>query len=93
MHAPLADAIATAGDQPAVYVLLGANHQKYTGACHNLRERLQDHHAGRAVRTKHQRPLLLVHYEYVATYEDALRKERYLKSGHGRAWLKRHIVV
>jgi len=51
MLEPLTEAIVAAEHRPAAYVLLGADDQYlYKGACRDLRERLQDHHAGRASR-------------------------------------------
>ena len=85
-------AITTVDPHPAAYVLRGSDGKYlYKGACRNLVERLKDHRAGLATRTKNRRPLTLVHFEYCETYSDALRKERYLKSGHGRAWLARNL--
>ena len=89
MHLPLVEAIVKVEERPAVYVLLSnAGDYLYKGACRNLKERLKDHHAGRAPRTRNRRPLTLVHYEYFDLYTAALRREKELKSGHGRAWLK-----
>ena len=75
---------------PAAYVLLGKNTLRYTGAARNLQERMRDHHAGRSTRTKNQRPLLLVFYETTESYSLALMRERFLKSGQGRAFLSAH---
>ncbi len=89
MRQDLSGAIAEADDRPAVYVLLGADGgYLYKGACRNLRERLKDHHAGRASRTKNRRPLTLVYVEYCDSYEEALQRENFLKSGRGRVVLK-----
>ena len=92
MNTPLDEAIINAESCPAAYVLLGANgNYLYKGACKNLSERLKDHRAGRASRTKNRRPLTLVHYEYFKTYSEALKREKYFKTGTGRDWLKEHI--
>jgi len=78
--------------RPAAYVLRSADGTYlYKGACRDLHRRMEVHRAGGASHTKNRRPLTLVHFEYCDTYPDALRKERYFKSGHGRAWLKRNI--
>ena len=74
-------------ETPGVYVLLGSNGLRYTGAARNLRERLRDHQAGRGKRTKNQRPLRLVYHEQASSYSEALVREAFLKSGQGRAWL------
>jgi len=82
------DMIAEALEKPAAYVLLGSDGTYlYKGACRNLRERLKDHHAGRASRTKNRRPLRVVSVEYFSDYREALRRETWLKSGVGREWI------
>ena len=92
MHLSLPEAALLVEPSPAAYVLLGSDGRYlYKGACRNLRERLTDHRAGRAPRTKNRRPLILVYYRQFESYADALRHERYLKTGHGRAWLRRRL--
>jgi predicted GIY-YIG superfamily endonuclease len=88
----LANQLATLPETPGVYVLLGNNGMRYTGAARNLRERLRDHQAGRGKRTKNQRPLQLVYHEAMPGYSDALAREAFLKSGQGRQWLERQAV-
>ena len=78
--------------RPAAYVLLGCDGAYlYKGSSRDLVERMHDHVAGRSLRTRSRRPLRLVHFEYCDDVTSAQKKERYLKSGHGRAWLKRHM--
>ena len=38
-------------------------------------------------RTKSRRPLTLYHYEYFDTYSEALKREKFFKSGVGRRLL------
>ncbi len=92
MSSSLEDAIAQALDRPAAYVLLGSDGEYlYKGACRNLRERLKDHQAGRASRTKNRRPLQVVSAEYFDDYRDALQRETWLKSGVGRDWIRQRL--
>ena len=92
MFALLDEVIPQIQHRAAAYVLMGCDQRYlYKGACRDLYERLEDHRAGRATRTKNRRPLRLVHHEYCAMYEEALKRERYLKSGYGRIWLKRLV--
>ena len=84
--------VARLPESPGVYVLLCRNGQHYTGAARNLRERLRDHRAGRALRTCNQRPLMLVHLACCENYSAALVREKYLKSGQGREWLSQQTV-
>ena len=76
-----------------VYVLLGQNGRRYTGAARNIRARLKDHRAGRCSRTKSQRPLKIVLIEVADSFQSALKRERYLKTGQGRAWLNSRQTV
>ena len=86
----LPEAIEIVEELPAGYVLLGSDGKYlYKGACRNLKERLRDHQAGRASRTKNRRPLDLFHFEYCDSYSDALKREKYFKSRFGRVFLKR----
>ncbi len=88
----LAEQIPQIPEASGVYVLLGQNGLRYTGAARNLRERLRDHQAGRGKRTKHQRPLQLIYLEIVSSYPEALAREAFLKSGQGREWLDQQTV-
>ena len=88
----LSRAIIAVNETAAAYVLANEGRDYlYKGATRNLKERLKDHMAGRVSRTKHKRPLLLVYAEYCRIYSEALKRERYLKSGPGRIWLKQRI--
>ena len=72
-----------------VYVLLSLLDQKfYIGRTDNLRQRKQQHDAGKVTSTKHRRPLKLVFYEAFANKKDAVRRELYLKTTKGRSTLK-----
>ena len=86
----LDEAMQSVEPRPAAYVLSSSDGAYlYKGSCRNLATRLQDHHAGRASRTRHRRPLSLVHHEYFDDYTAARKRENYFKSGAGREWLKR----
>jgi putative endonuclease len=78
--------------ESGVYVLLGKNGLRYTGAARNLRERLRDHYAGRGRRTRNQRPLILMYFETTTDFSAALKRETFLKSGQGREWLESQTV-
>ena len=85
----LEGAISEALPSPAAYVVgpLDGSYL-YKGCARNLKERLRDHQAGRVGRTKNRRPLILFYREYCQDYTAARRREDFLKSGQGRAWLK-----
>lgn len=71
------------------YVLLSEkdNHM-YTGYSSDLRKRLSEHHQGQVFSTRGRRPLKLIYYEACVSENDARQRERYLKSGRGKNYLK-----
>jgi putative endonuclease len=67
------------------YVLRsGKTGRRYVGSCENLTERIRRHNAGESKATKRGVPWALVHSERFATRSEALRRERYYKTGKGR---------
>jgi putative endonuclease len=58
--------------------------RRYVGSCENLAERIRRHNAGDSKATKHGVPWILLHSETFATRSEAVRRERYYKSGRGR---------
>lgn len=75
------------------YILRSVSHpdQFYTGLCSEVDVRLRAHNAGQSPHTAKFRPWRLVSSHYFATPETASAFERYLKSGSGRAFAKRHL--
>jgi putative endonuclease len=74
------------------YVLLSARDGGfYTGSTSDLRTRVREHNAGRVRSTAHRTPLVLIYYEACMEAEDARRRERFLKSGRGKGYLKRRL--
>jgi putative endonuclease len=89
----LSDILAQIPETAGIYVLCGRNGRYYTGAARNLHDRLSAHLSGKATRTKNQRPLYVVHVEQKPSFAEALQREKFLKSGAGRAWLKEQQTV
>jgi predicted GIY-YIG superfamily endonuclease len=76
-----------------VYVLKSQHEPPhfYVGVTAAAQERLADHNAGRCPHTVRYRPWRLhVTIEFAAE-QTALRFDRYLKSGSGRAFAQRHF--
>ena len=63
----------------------------YIGYTDNLRERVRKHQADVSSHAAKYRPWKLKSYVALETKEKALRFERYLKSGSGRAFCRRHF--
>lgn len=75
-----------------VYVLRSENDSGfYIGFSSNLRLRLKTHRDGNAPATAHRGPWKLVYYEAYLIQADALGREKYLKSGAGRKFLKSQL--
>ncbi len=74
------------------YVLISKKDQKqYTGWTDNLKLRVLKHNRGLVESTCERRPLKLVYYEACLSKEKAIEREKQLKTGFGRAYLKRRI--
>ena len=72
-----------------VYVLLSEkDNQFYTGYTANLKNRLNEHLSGKVHSTKNRLPLKLIYFEGCINQQDATRREKYLKSGNGKIYLR-----
>ena len=60
----------------------------YTGQTSDLERRLREHQAGDARYTLGRGPWILIHKETYPTRSEAMKREKYLKSGKGRKYLK-----
>ena len=70
------------------YVLRSAvTGRRYIGSCEDPNERLRRHNAGDTRSTRHGIPWSLIYRESFETRVEALRRERFLKSGKGREFL------
>jgi len=65
--------------------------QFYTGYTSDLRKRLAEHNNGESKSTMHRRPLILIYFEGCLDQRDAMRREKYLKSGNGKIYLKNRL--
>ena len=78
-----------------VYILRSKScpDQTYIGSTNDLKKRLAEHNAGKSIHTNKFKPWDLM--AYVALPEKSLAEkfERYLKSGSGRAFVKRHLLM
>ena len=60
---------------------------RYVGHCKNLKSRLNQHNSRNVKATKASRPWKIIHSEKFKIREEAITRERYLKSGVGREWM------
>ncbi len=63
----------------------------YTGFTKDLKLRFEKHQKGQVDSTRDRRPLELVYYEACIDRGDATHREKYLKTYHGRMFIKRRL--
>jgi putative endonuclease len=63
----------------------------YTGATADLRKRFSEHANGASAWTRGRGPFTLVYYEACLDHEDAFAREKYLKSGRGKRYIKARL--
>jgi len=63
----------------------------YIGYTTDISRRVSEHNNGDTFSTSYRRPLMLAYYEAYFCKEDALGRERFLKSGAGRMFLKKQM--
>jgi predicted GIY-YIG superfamily endonuclease len=85
--------VAMSASKNFVYVLKNADEDPhfYVGVTHDVADRLATHNAGGCPHTAKHRPWRLHVVIEFPDEQRALRFERYLKSGSGRAFAKRHF--
>ena len=72
-----------------VYILKSVRTGKlYKGSTGDLRTRIGGHNSGKTKSTKASRPWKLIYYEAFLSKSDALREEKFLKSGKGKERVK-----
>ena len=72
-----------------VYVLRSISDDGfYIGYSANLRKRFAQHMEGSSLATSYRGPWTLIYYEAYLEQADALGREKYLKSGAGRRFLR-----
>ncbi len=75
-----------------VYVLKSEKDDRfYTGYTKNLKSRFELHEKGLVNSTKNRRPLKLIYYEACLNQQDATHREKYLKTFHGKMYLKNRL--
>jgi putative endonuclease len=72
-----------------LYILLSEkDNKRYVGFSENLKRRINEHNSGSVKSTKNRRPLKLIYFEEYESKGDAIKREKFFKSGLGRSFLK-----
>jgi predicted GIY-YIG superfamily endonuclease len=75
-----------------VYTLECNDDNLYTGCTENLKERIDRHTKGYVPTTANRLPIQLIAYTAIQNKNSAFLFEKYLKSGSGRAFFKKHLL-
>lgn len=75
-----------------VYILICSDHKSYIGCTKDLKDRIKRHSNCEIISTKNRIPIKLISYFAFSGKYTAYNFERYLKSGSGRAFLKKHKI-
>ena len=74
------------------YVLQSTVDMKfYTGYTKDLKLRFEQHNKGLVDSTKDRTPLDLIYYEACLDQNDATKREKYLKSYHGKMFIRKRL--
>ncbi len=63
----------------------------YTGSTKDLQKRFDEHNSGKISSTRNRGPFVLIYYEACLNEQDARAREKYLKSGMGKRYLKNRL--
>jgi len=63
----------------------------YTGSTNDLRKRLNQHNTGKSTWTKNGTPWKLIYYKACLDEQDARSREKYLKTGMGKRYIKNRL--
>jgi len=75
-----------------VYVLESSKDKKrYIGFSTNLKKRLEEHKKGVVFSTRPRLPMKLIYLEACTNFDDAKRREEYLKTTRGRRFLAKRL--
>jgi len=75
------------------YVLQSKKDRRlYTGSTRDLRKRFKEHSSGKVISTRGRGPFFLLYYEACLDEQDARAREKYLKSGMGKRYLRNRLT-
>ena len=75
-----------------VYVIRSVKDSRwYTGFTGDLRKRFKEHNSNEVFSTKNRGPYELIYYEMCQNEQDSRAREKYLKSGMGKRYLKNRL--
>ncbi len=64
---------------------------RYVGMSNDLKRRFTLHNQGKVIATRDRHPFALLYYEAHHNKYDAAARERFLKTGWGKEWIKKTL--
>ena len=74
------------------YIIKSRNGKIYTGHTSDINRRLKEHNSGRCKTTKTDQNWRLIYREEFPDRREAIRREKWLKSGIGRDFVKNMLL-
>ncbi len=75
-----------------VYVLQSMkDYRFYVGQTDDLKKRLEEHNHGKVSSSKYRRPFIIIYYEACMNKQDALHREKYLKTTYGKRYIRHRL--
>jgi putative endonuclease len=75
-----------------IYVLRSSKDNNfYVGFTEDLKSRFKEHSSGNVISTRERRPLEIIYSEACLSKKDALHREKYLKTYHGKLFLRNRL--
>lgn len=75
-----------------IYILQSIKDKNwYTGYTDNLKRRITEHNQGKNFSTRHRKPFKLIYYEACLNLQDAKSREKFLKTGMGKRYIKNRL--
>lgn len=75
-----------------VYILKCADNKLYKGCTNDVLRRVKEHNSGKVPYTVTKRPVELISYTAFTDKYKAFEFEKYIKSGSGRAFVKKRLL-
>jgi putative endonuclease len=66
--------------------------KRYIGVTSDISRRIIEHNLGLVKSTKNRRPLVLIYKELFSNKSEAMKREKFFKTGKGREYLKDHGI-
>ncbi|MFA4817800.1 MAG: GIY-YIG nuclease family protein [Parcubacteria group bacterium] len=65
----------------------------YVGFTNDLKLRFKQHNNGKVESTKRRKPFDIIYYEACLDKQDAIKREKYFKTGFGRRFLNNRLEM